>query len=38
VYKPSKKLFIPSKNFLSNNSMWEEWIPGDVAKKVKASL
>ena len=27
-----------AKNFLSNNSMWEKWVPGDVAKKVKASL
>jgi glycine betaine/proline transport system substrate-binding protein len=27
-----------AKNFLSNNNMWEKWVPGDVAKKVKASL
>ena len=27
-----------AKNFLSNNNMWEKWVPSDVAKKVKASL
>jgi len=27
-----------AKNFLSNNNMWEKWVPGDVAKKVKAAL
>jgi glycine betaine/proline transport system substrate-binding protein len=27
-----------AKNFLSSNNMWEKWVPGDVAKKVKASL
>jgi glycine betaine/proline transport system substrate-binding protein len=27
-----------AKNFLSNNKMWEKWVPSDVAKKVKASL
>ena len=27
-----------AKNFLQNNNMWEKWVPGDVAKKVKASL
>jgi len=27
-----------AKNFLSNNKMWEKWVPGDVAKKVKAAL
>ena len=24
-----------AKNFLSNNNMWEKWVPGDVAKKLK---
>jgi len=27
-----------AKNFLSSNSMWESWVPSDVASKVKASL
>jgi len=27
-----------AKNFLSNNNMWEKWVPGDVATKVKAAL
>ena len=27
-----------AKNFLKNNKMWEKWVPGDVKKKVKASL
>ena len=27
-----------AKNFLKNNNMWEKWVPGDVKKKVKASL
>ena len=27
-----------AKNFLSNNDMWEKWVPGDVVKKVKAAL
>ena len=27
-----------AKNFLSNNSTWEKWVPDDVKKKVKASL
>ena len=27
-----------AKNFLQNNNMWEKWVPGDVKKKVKASL
>ena len=27
-----------AKNFLSNNNMWEKWVPSDVKKKVKAAL
>jgi len=27
-----------AKNFLSNNKMWEKWVPSDVKKKVKAAL
>ena len=27
-----------AKNFLSNNTMWDKWVPSDVKKKVKAAL
>ena len=27
-----------AKNFLSNNSMWEDWVPSSVVKSVKAAL
>jgi ABC-type proline/glycine betaine transport system substrate-binding protein len=25
-------------NFLSNSKIWENWVPSDVASKVKAAL